>query len=77
MFNITLFKDARGIFTPLIMFKDSFIESVMKTIRHLFIHSHFVRILHRERASKINCGILEFSNAVAIYKAVAKGLKKN
>ena len=32
MFNITLFKDARGIFTPFIMFNDSFIESVMKTI---------------------------------------------
>ena len=106
MFNITLFKDARGIFTPFIMFNDSFIESVMKTIGlpcymvlwhwqcttfnqhfyhfdavttktwHLFIHSHFVRILHHERASKINCGILDFSNAVAIYKAIARGLKK-
>ena len=106
MFTITLFKDARGIFTPFIMFNDSFIESVMKTIGlpcymvlwhwqcttfnqhfyhfdavttktwHLFIHSHFVRILHHERASKINCGILDFSNAVAIYKAIARGLKK-
>jgi len=43
---------------------------------HLFIHSHFVRILHRQRASKINCRILDFSNAVAICKAVGKGLKK-
>ena len=106
MFNITLFKDARGIFTPFIMFNDSFIESVMKTIGlsrymvlwtwqcrtfnqhfyhfdavtmktwHLFIHSHFVRILHRQRASKINCRFLDFSNAVAICKAVGKGLKK-
>ena len=106
MFNITLFKDARGIFTPFVMFNDSFMESVMKTIRfpcymvlwtwqcttfnqhfyhsdavtmktwHLFIHSHFVRTLHRQRASKINCKILDFSNAVSICKAVGKGPKK-
>ena len=95
MFNITLFKDTRWIFN-FIMFNDSFIESVIKTIRlpcgyidgfvdltvynvqsaflsfwsvynenvafiHSFIHSHFVRILHRQRASKINCRIEVFS----------------
>ena len=59
-------------------FNQHFYHSDAVTMKtwHLFIHSHFVRTLHRQRASKINCRILDFSNAVSACKAVGKGPKK-
>ena len=91
--TLPFLKDAKGIFTLfVIMFNNSYIESVMKTIRlpcyfcgldsaqrsisisithfdpvtmktsHLLIHSHFARILHRQRASKITYRIVVFFN---------------
>ena len=90
--TLPFLKDAKGIFILVIMFNNSYIESVMKTIRlpcyfcgldsaqrsisisithfdpvtmktsHLLVHSHFARILHRQRASKITYRIVVFFN---------------
>ena len=90
--TLPFLKDAKGIFILVIMFNNSYIESVMKTIRlpcyfcgldsaqrsisisithfdpvaiktlNLLIHSHFARIVHRQRASKITYRIVVFFN---------------